>query len=352
MATLQDTFRQYNQVIRLSDDKRDELIHARNELRVRIYGRHEQVRKEETKPYDTLEFQSQGSFETDTIIAPENDDYDLDDGIYFIGKLSASKRPTPESFHKAIIDAIGDYDASKEVIDKDTCVRVLDKKGFHIDLPIYYAGNKECPDLAVKSKGWILSNPVEFIAWFEEKARSGFQKSYLYEARLFTDYQRWLSDVRKKDVQIRRIVRYLKAWGDLRREEMPCGLIMTILVANHYYPHHRDDISLKETLILIEAKLRNNFKCLRPTSPEGEDLLANYPHKEAFMRYLQQFIENAKQAISEPDPATACTHWQKSLGKRFKCHDVLTKSTVPYVKSTSSLAAGAATSRPYGRTNQ
>ncbi|NLU92646.1 cyclic GMP-AMP synthase DncV-like nucleotidyltransferase [Chitinophaga sp. Ak27] len=352
MAHLHETFKQYNHIIRLSDGKRDELIRSRNELRARIASRHKQLQNTVQNLYEDLEFQSQGSFEMDTIIAPENDDYDLDDGVYFIGTLPASQRPSPAFFHKAVINAIGDYDASKEVIDKDTCVRVIKKEGFHIDLPIYYAGNKECPDLAVKSKGWILSNPIEFIAWFEEKAQSGFKKGFLYEAKLFSDYQRWLGDVRKKDVQIRRIVRYLKAWGDLRREEMPCGLIMTILVANHYYPHDRDDVSLKETLVLIESALRKDFKCLRPTSPQGEDLLANYKNKEAFMRYLQFFIDNAKKALAEDNPTIACDHWQKSLGKRFRCHEVPLSKDAPYSKPSSSLAAGAITSKPYSRTNE
>lgn len=62
----------------------------------------------------------------DTIITPIHDDYDLDDGIYFIGKLAPAKRPDPEIFHKMIIEAIGEnYDDVEKVIDKNTCVRVL-----------------------------------------------------------------------------------------------------------------------------------------------------------------------------------------------------------------------------------
>lgn len=347
MANLQSVFSEYNKSIRLSDLKRKELILVRNSLRSRIQKRRAQF-ADVIKPYDDLEFQSQGSFVMDTIITPIHDDYDLDDGIYFIGKLAPAKRPDPEIFHKMIIEAIGEnYDEVEKVIDKNTCVRVLYKSGFHIDLPIYYAGNKECPDLADKVRKWILSNPVEFIAWFEEKARSGFQKSFLYESKMFDRYERWLTDIRKQDVQIRRLVRYMKAWGDLRREEMPCGLIMTILVANNYYEHERDDISLKETLVLIEAALRKSFKCERPTTPVGEDLLASYKNKDAFMNYLRQFIQNAKQALLETDPQKACKHWQKSLGNRFPCH--LAPSQVKTTSaSTSALAAGAYSSRPWG----
>jgi hypothetical protein len=203
----------------------------------------------------------------------------------------------------------------------------------------------------MKKKGWTMSNPIEFIAWFEEKAQSGFQKSFIYETRMFSEYERWLGDIRKKDIQIRRIVRYLKSWGDLRREEMPCGLIMTILVANNYYANQRDDISLKETLVLIERALQQNFRCLRPTSPVGGDLLASYPHKEPFMRYLHNFIENAKNALMADSPREACEHWQKSLGQRFKCNNTILKSN-PYLKTTTGLVAGAKSSKPYGRIHE
>jgi len=347
MANLHNVFSEYNRIIRLSDTKRTELILVRDNLRTRIQKRHDQF-SGIIKPYHDLEFQSQGSFVMDTIITPVRDDYDLDDGIYFIGRLSKDKRPGPEVFHKMIIEAIGaNYDDVEKIIDKATCVRVLYKSGFHIDLPIYYADNKECPDLADKERGWILSNPVEFISWFEEKARSGFQKAFLYESALYDKYQKWLTDIRKKDVQLRRIVRYLKSWGDLRREEMPCGLVMTILVANNYYEHERDDIALKETLVLIQAALRKSFICERPTTPVGEDLLASYKNKDAFMNYLGQFIENAKQALQETDPQKACKCWQKSLGDRLPCHVVSAMSTV-IGSTTSALATGAANSRPWG----
>lgn len=348
MANLHSVFREYNQIIRLSDFKRTELILVRNNLRGRIQQRHGQFAGI-IKQYDKLEFQSQGSFVMDTIITPMRDDYDLDDGIYFIGRLPKEKRPEPEVFHRMVIQAIGaNYDDVEKVIDKDTCVRVLYKSGFHIDLPIYYADNKECPDLADRVRKWILSNPVEFIAWFEGKTRSGFQKAFLYESAMFDKYERWLTDIRKQDVQLRRIVRYLKAWGDLRREEMPCGLIMTILATNNYYEHERDDIALKETLVMIYSTLSKSFKCERPTTPVGEDLLASYKNKEAFMNYLSQFVENAKQALLESDPKKACKYWQKSLGDRFPCHLAPSQPSTTTV-STSALAAGAITSRPWGK---
>jgi hypothetical protein len=350
MANLHNLFNEYNRNIRLSDLKRNQLIQARNGLRARIESRLGMA-KEKFTVDEQLEFQSQGSYVMDTIITPVHEDYDLDDGVYFIGNCTPKQRPETDVFHRLVIEAIGiNYHEVVKVIDKSTCVRIIFKSGFHIDLPIYYAGNKECPDLADKNRGWILSNPVEFIAWFEEKIKSGFKKEFLYESLAYgTQYERWLTDIRKQDHQLRRIVRYLKSWGDLHREEMPCGLVMTILAANSYSPHERDDIALKETLVLIHSCLSKSFKCERPTTPEGEDLLKDYKNQDAFIKYLQYFIDNAKQGLMENDGKKACAYWQKSLGDRFPCH--LAMETNDSAAVLTGLIKGVSTSRPWAREN-
>lgn len=347
MANCHNLFQEYNGKIRLSDAKRQELLAVRDSLRSRVKDGYNLVSRSMVL-YHEIDFQSQGSFVMDTIIAPIHDDYDLDDGVYFMGKLTKYQRPAPAVFHDYVIRAIDrGYNDIEKIIDKATCVRVIYKQGFHVDIPIYYADNFNHPDLANKEAGWILSNPVEFIAWFEDKIQSGFKKAYLLETAMFDEYRRWITDIRKQDHQLRRIVRYLKSWGDLRREEMPCGLIMTILATNNYYPHLRDDIALKETLVNIQSTLQRKFVCERPTTPQGEDLFESYKNKDAFMKYLDYFIENAKKALEEPNQKTACSHWQKSLGTRFSCENAF--NTVSVNTATASLVAGAASSKPWGR---
>lgn len=345
MANCNEIFHTYNGSIRLPDDKRTELIGVRDELRGRMLTGYQVVSKGYEHRHE-LYFQSQGSFVMDTIIAPENDDYDLDDGVYFVGTLNPNQRPSPIEFHRWVQQSLDrGHDDIEQIVDKTTCVRVKYKSGFHIDIPIYYAERFDCPDLAHKEKGWILSNPVEFIAWFEGKMQSGFEKRFLYNTAMYAgDFDRWSTDIRKQDHQLRRIVRYLKAWGDLRREEMPCGLIMTILAANHYHPHDRDDVALKETLVKIEANLQASFRCERPTTPVGEDLFDGYKNKETFMKYLSLFIDNAKKALAEENQKKACKHWQSSLGDRFPCH--LAKDEVKQT-SAPGIAAGAGASVPW-----
>lgn len=318
MADCNNLFKHYNDAIRLSDSKREILLAVRDSLRQKIKERHANLRVNEE-----LEFHTQGSFVMDTIITPKDDDFDLDDGIYFLGNLKREHRPSPDNFHEWIVYSIGEDENYGTVEDKDTCVRVSYKKEkFHIDLPIYYADNLDHPDLAHKTDQWTLSNPIEFIDWFECKAESGFQKAFLLENKMFSDYEKWTSDIRKKDVQLRRIVRYLKGWGDNLRGDMPPGVVLTILAAENYTFDDRDDICLKNTLVGIKNYLKiNGFKCPRPTVPVGEDLFNNYSEtkKKYFEDRLETFITNATFALELDNQKEACLKWQRQLGDRFPC---------------------------------
>jgi hypothetical protein len=246
----------------------------------------------------------------------------IDDGIYFIGNESPEERKSIQTYHNWILEAV-DGHTSIPPKDRNTCVRVLFADGHNIDLPIYYK-QKDTPELAHKAKGWIESDPKAFTDWFNQKA--------------------------DQSPQLRRIVRYLKAWSDYRKycrsdKKMPSGLILTILAANHYYKHDRDDVSLKETLVLIQAELKREFKCERPTTPKGENLLSTYTQKDYFMDCLETFISNAKKAIEEKNQKKGCEHWQKSLGDRFPCH--LAKDEEESKAFTRGLAIGSSNSVPW-----
>jgi hypothetical protein len=329
MADLHDVFMNYNQAIRLSDDDRENLKIARESLRTRMKEAFLKLPEKERKTH-SIEFQSQGSFVMDTIIKPDVNDFDLDDGVYFQGSLTEAERADTKIFHDIIIKAIDKNNEIEEITDKPTCVRVKYKNkyeerelGFHIDLPIYYAEGLETPELAHTDDGWIESSPVEFIVWFEEKAKSGFQKAFIVEALNYAKpYEKWLTDIRKEDSQLRRIVRYLKSWADLSRNEMPCGIIMSILAANNYKENEKDDIALRDTLISINKDLDDNrFQCLRPTPKTGENLFDNSSKEEKayFKTQLLAFIESAKQAVEKESKKEACAKWQKHLGHRFPC---------------------------------
>jgi len=330
MANSHELFMHFNSAIKLSDKGRETLKIARNSLRDRVTIAFNKLPIEDRKTH-TIEFQSQGSFVMDTIIKPkQEDDFDLDDGIYFQGGLPEEKRAETQVFHDLIIKAIDRQNEIEDIEDKSTCVRVKyykpngEERGFHIDLPIYYAENLDTPELADTKNGWTESSPVEFIAWFEEKTKSEFKKAFLLEALKYAEpYEKWLSDTRRKDCQLRRIVRYLKVWANLKKKDMPSGIMMSIMAANNYVENVQDDISLRDTLVNISNELKaNGCKCFRPTPKKNEDLFAAYSNVEKvyFQRSLDSFIVSANQAIENPNKKQSCLKWQLHLGNRFPCH--------------------------------
>ncbi len=303
MANCNKHFIDFNSTIRLTDARRKSLKTSRDELRRKVKKWFQENKPEETIP----EFRGQGSMSVDTIINPirriieidgkeqELLKYDVDDGIYFIGDLDEEDRPSPATYHRWIYDAVQGHTAI-DPIDKNTCIRTIFANGRNIDQPIYYEKDG-ISQLAHKKDGWIISDPQAFTDWFQEKVN--------------------------ENSQLRKLVRYGKAWLDNRDYQnastpMPSGFVLTILIAeNAVFRNGRLDIALKETLLEIQRKLQKSFVCYRPTSPEGENLLADYNHKDYFMKCLAKFIEDATDALKESNLRKATLLWQAHLSDRF-----------------------------------
>lgn len=294
MANCHKLLIEYNSIIKLKKSKKESLRISRNNLRERI-----KKYIKENKDIKVPRFHGQGSDFMDTIINPIEGNYDVDDGIYLI--VEEEPKQSIATLHKWICEAVEGYTGTTP-IDKNTCVRVIFKKGYHIDLPIYYKIDGKCPKLAHKSKGWIDSDPKEFINWFTNK----------------TDDKG----------QLRRIVRYLKAWKDYKKGDLPSGLILTILTVKNIKYNSRDDIALRDTLVNIKNSLDSYFCCYRPTTPSNEDLLAGFSQtrKDYFLNMLDSFITSANKAIDAEKQKDASEKWQKQFGARFSCNLAENKS--------------------------
>ncbi|SDH32772.1 hypothetical protein SAMN04488062_10651 [Flavobacterium omnivorum] len=308
MADLHSTFTEFDDIIKLSSKKKETLRTSRNSIRTDIEKYFEEKREKHT-----VSFKGQGSFMMHTTIQPLSKEYDVDDGVYIFGK--EEDRPTPQTAHNWIYDAVKNR-TSSESLDKNTCIRVIYKSDYHVDLPIYYKVEKsdnentlddEVPEIAHLSKGWIQSDPYAFKKWFDDQSKG---KS-----------------------QLKRIVRYLKAWSDKKQNDnakliFPSGMIFTILASNYYVENDRDDLSLLETLKKIQSNIDDirfefiNYECYRPTVDKNENLLDKYSSettKNNFLNALDSFINSGDQAIELESKKDACSKWQKHLGDRFPC---------------------------------
>ncbi|MBL8000430.1 MAG: hypothetical protein JNL05_00595 [Flavobacteriales bacterium] len=330
MANCTLEFNQFNKAIRLSDDRRNSLRQSRNAIQATI------ERQFTTNGITILPtFRSQGSFVMDTIVNPVGEnEFDLDLGVYFIGDENRDERATPHAYHAAILEAVKDQ--THEVFDKDTCVRVRYVRQYHVDLPIYYRSYSH-PDLAHKKDGWTESNPLEFIEWFESHTRSGFRMDYLIQEALRPDYERWKEDMRKTDDQLRRLVRYVKAWADEQgKDDMPAGVCLTILVVNNFVRDGNDDAAFLRTMQRMFSTLNQRFECHRPTTPQGEDLFANYSdaQRQYFMGRLRALVFDGERAFNATMNHEACALWRKHLGVRFPCTEPprLKEEAKPLVK--------------------
>lgn len=289
MANCHKIFLKYNNHIALDSKHKGSLRISRNAVRKKILSYF--IRKNNGF---LPKFHGQGSFMMNTIIEPLDREFDVDDGIYF----HVDERPSQAvgTFHNWITEALEGH-TKQPPVDKQTCVRLIYAGEYHLDLPIYYIINQQSPYLAHKGKGWIESDPREFIKWFNEKA--------------------------DEKGQLKRVVRYLKSWSDYRKGQLPSGLILSILVARNIFFDEQDDIALYETLKNIKSDLDFEFVCQRPTSPIGEDLLEKYSktNKEYFLTQIASFINSAEKALSDDtSEVEACKSWQRHFGKdRFPC---------------------------------
>lgn len=288
MANCDNLFKEFNGEgkLRITATKKSNLLNSQTALRKRIK---EYFRKNHSNYNPT--FYTQGSYVMGTIIRTKDDTCDLDDGVYF--KTNPDNKSCTE-LQRWIKDAVdGTTDATP--VHRKKCITVDYKVGYNIDLPVFIfnKSSDEHPILAVKDSEWQVDDPKDFFDHFNsEKDKVG---------------------------QLVRIVRYLKAWCDYKRDKMPSGLSMTVLALDNWQANTRDDISLKFTLIEIENQLKREFKCEMLTTPK-DNLFEDYiqARKDNFLNNLSNFITDAKTAVdTEKNQLKASSLWEKHLGEKF-----------------------------------
>ncbi len=286
MSNCDKLFKDFNENLKITTKKKTSLKTSKDALRKRILD-YFSIHHPKYKP----KFYIQGSYKMKTTIRTKDDTCDLDDGVYFSSNPDNVTATTLQKWVKDAVDGITEATPSH----RSKCITVDYKAGYNIDLPVFvFDSNIDIhPNLAVKNVGFKSDDPKEFVDAFNK----------------ITD----------SNGQLVRIVRYLKAWCDYKREKMPSGLVMTVLAMDFFLSNDRDDVALKFTLIEIEKALKKSFKCKMPTTPK-DDLLEDYDEnrKSNFMSNLADFIADAKKAVDdEKNNKAASKLWQKHFGKTY-----------------------------------
>lgn len=314
MANLNKLFLEYGENIILSKKEKDTITTGRDALRNKIKKNFKDNDRSEPK------FCTQGSFIMNTTILQKiGQEYDLDNGVYLQGySNNIAEWPSTYTVHKWIKDAVDNH-TKMPPIDKNTCVRVVYTDGYHIDLPSYIVREEELEDgttekvayLAHKTKGWIVSDPKAFTAWFRKK-------------------------VKENGEQLRRMVKYLKGWKDNKEIDLK-GISITILVGNHFSAEdQRDDIALLKTVTNIIDELEDDFNCYKPVIPTDEDLFDGMSEtkKNSILNGLNSLKKKLDKAINEVEnEKDAANELKKIFGDKFPEGEDIVRSKLSYVST-------------------
>lgn len=252
----------------------------------------------------------QGSYKYGTLIKPVNsgEEYDVDLGVYFEWGKGEKLEPTADQLRRWVQQELVNYsDQCTDILKvmeppKERCSRASYRNQFHIDTPVYHLHSEtDNRYLACLTKGWEASDPKTFYKWFRD-ALTGDERE-----------------------QVRRLIRYLKAWAALSFDDIPdsrpSSILVTVLVTEAYldigqsvFVGVADDDALISITRSMHSRLNRNRKVQNPANKAQEDL--NRMSKEAwaaFLPRLDMLLDIAKRAADASDEASAALTWSEAF---------------------------------------
>lgn len=255
-----------------------------------------------------LEFVSQGSYAMKTMVRDPQNDYDIDDGVYFtkedlVGDRGAEM--TPLQARHMVRDAVDDGKFNRAPEVRANCVRVFYEKGYHVDLPVYRrvttsaAGGDEYHYELAASSGWKRSDARDVSDWYEDERAAS------------TDGN-----------QLRRVNRVLKKYARSRyswRRGILSGFGISVLTTEKFQADGREDRAVYDTMVAIRDRLNWDLEIAHPVTPA--DYITNGPNDAK----ARCFREKLDEAIVTLDPLfdTDCTReralksWDKVFATTF-----------------------------------
>lgn len=286
----------HDQEVNLPVPERDNMRDRRDANRKRVRNGLEA----ESEPAPN-EFVSQGSYAMKTMVQDPDNDYDIDDGVYFDKEDLVGPRGAELSSLQArqlVRDAVDDGDFKQAPEVRSNCVRVLYQAGYHVDLPVYrrvvtsgFFGEEVHNELA-SSSGWKRSDARHVSDWYEEK-RGESPDGHL----------------------LLRINRDLKKFAKSReswRAGILSGFGISVLVVECFKADDREDVALYETMVAIRDRLDWDLEIEHPVTP-GDFITNGFDDARA-----RSFREKLTDAINWLEPLfdDDCTREQA-----LKCWD-------------------------------
>lgn len=244
----------------------------------------------------------QGSYKYATLIKPvhADEEYDVDVGVYFEWGGEEDIEPTPKQLRDWVQAEMLEYERScvelkkVEVPAKERCSRASYIRQFHIDTPVYHLNpDSDVRRLACLSDKWEHSDPKAIYKWFKD-AVSGDDRD-----------------------QLRRLVRYLKAWAavsfDDAADSRPSSIFLTVVATEAYqdlWPQRLLGMDDDDALVAVIKKMHDRlFDERKVANPIDDDEDLNRMSADGWNGFLprltslQDIAERADEADDEPSAA-------------------------------------------------
>lgn len=251
----------------------------------------------------------QGSYKYATLIKPVHagEEYDVDVGVYFGWGNEQDAEPTPKQLRNWVQAELLEYEKTCEdlrkvsVPPKERCSRASYVRQFHIDTPVYHLNtDSEVRRLACLSDKWEHSDPKKLYKWFKD-AVSGNDRD-----------------------QLRRLVRYLKAWAavsfDDAPDSRPSSIFLTVVATEEYqalwaerFLGLEDDDALVAIILNMHKRLFEDRKVWNPVEKK-EDLNRMSPEAwDGFLPRLAALQDIALRADAATDEASSALVWSEAF---------------------------------------
>ncbi|KPC27630.1 Uncharacterized protein ABJ99_0126 [Pseudomonas syringae pv. cilantro] len=327
--------------LELTPSQRLQITSAKNEVRQCLRHGIPRVLIEQGYKGDIPQprFFTQGSWAYKTLNSPAHlppQQSDVDDGAYLpISFLKGSKRPSAASaiFFAAAEEALGRLVESKRsenwklVTDKPTCIRIEISAIAHIDIPLYSIPDDEYQKLERAANAYGYDCFMDAVnvrradSWTmlpsDEVLLAHREEDWIAsDPRPVKDW--FVDEVEAKGEQLRRVVRYLKAFRDWQwRTGGPSSILLMAAAAPLFTKmDRRDDLALLEVLKGLPAALRNGVS--NPVN-DDESLSGRLPadELEAAAEKFEMFEDYLNGAVNASDQTTACNWMISMFGPRF-----------------------------------
>lgn len=207
------------------------------------------------------DFCKQGSYAMLTMVQHPENDYDIDDGAYFLatdlvgpngGEMTALQA------RQMVRDAIDDGSFKTKPEVRKNCVRVYYEAGYHVDVAVYririardiFGNETEIYELA--SSSWKRSDARHVTEWFDKENTR--QSPDTTNGR-----------------QLRRMTRFTKKFSRSRDSwstSTASGFTITKLITERYSSDSkREDVALYNTMKAIRDRLNLNLEVAHPVTP-------------------------------------------------------------------------------------